>query len=53
MLLQVYVVEAVSKTCVFVWFKEFIDREECVENKLRSGRPSTNITPDNIKRVLR
>ncbi|PSN47250.1 hypothetical protein C0J52_16519 [Blattella germanica] len=52
MLVQVYGVEVVSKTCVFDWFKHLRDGKEGIEDEPRSGRPSTNITPDNIERVL-
>ncbi|GBN87636.1 hypothetical protein AVEN_57199-1 [Araneus ventricosus] len=41
-------VDAVSKKCVFEWFKR------CrVKDEPRSGRPPTSTTPDNIERVRR
>ncbi|GBO01788.1 Putative uncharacterized protein FLJ37770 [Araneus ventricosus] len=52
MLAKVYCVEAVSKKCVFEWFKRFRDGKD-VEDEPRSGRPPTSITPDNIERVRR
>ncbi|GBM47424.1 hypothetical protein AVEN_175603-1 [Araneus ventricosus] len=53
MLVKVYGVEAVSKECVFEWFKPFRDGKEDVEGEPRSGRPPTSTTPDNIERVRR
>ncbi|GBN77398.1 Putative uncharacterized protein FLJ37770 [Araneus ventricosus] len=53
MLVKVYDVDAVSKKCVFEWFKRFRDGEEDVKDETRSGRPSTSTTPDNIERVRR
>ncbi|GBM28261.1 Mariner Mos1 transposase [Araneus ventricosus] len=53
MLVTVYGVEAVSKKCVFEWFKRFRDGKEDVEDEPRSGRPPTSTTPDNIERVRR
>ncbi|GBM53271.1 Putative uncharacterized protein FLJ37770 [Araneus ventricosus] len=53
MLVKVYVVEAVSKKCVFEWFKLFRDAKEDVEDEPCSARPPTSTTPDNIKRVRR
>ncbi|GBN67966.1 Putative uncharacterized protein FLJ37770 [Araneus ventricosus] len=46
-------VDAVSKKCVFEWFKLFRDGEEDVKDEPRSGRPPTSTTPDNIERVRR
>ncbi|GBM21364.1 Putative uncharacterized protein FLJ37770 [Araneus ventricosus] len=53
MLVKVYGVEAVSKKCVFEWFKRFRDGKEDVEDEPHSGRPPTSTTPDNIERVRR
>ncbi|GBM24254.1 Putative uncharacterized protein FLJ37770 [Araneus ventricosus] len=53
MLVKVYGVDAVSKKCVFEWFKRFRDGKEDVKDEPRSGRPSTSTTPDNIQRVRR
>ncbi|GBO23081.1 hypothetical protein AVEN_56459-1 [Araneus ventricosus] len=53
MLAKVYGVNAVSKKCVYEWFKRFRDGKEDVEDEPRSGRPPTSTTPDNIKRVRR
>ncbi|GBM28808.1 Putative uncharacterized protein FLJ37770 [Araneus ventricosus] len=50
MLVKVYGVKAVSKQCVFKWFKRFRDGKE---DEPRSGRPPTSTTPDNIERVRR
>ncbi|GBL86616.1 Putative uncharacterized protein FLJ37770 [Araneus ventricosus] len=46
-------VDAVSKRCVFEWFKRFRDGREHVKDEPRSGRPPTSTTPDNIERVRR
>ncbi|GBL97454.1 Putative uncharacterized protein FLJ37770 [Araneus ventricosus] len=46
-------VDAVSKKCVFEWFKRFRDGKEDVKDEQRSGRPPTSTTPDNIERVRR
>ncbi|GBM62539.1 Putative uncharacterized protein FLJ37770 [Araneus ventricosus] len=46
-------VDAVSKKCVFEWFKCFRDGKEDVEDDPRSGRPPTSTAPDNIERVRR
>ena len=51
MLVQVYGTEAVSRKCVYDWFKRFRDGKEATEDKPRSGRPSTSRTPDMIERV--
>ncbi|GBM97340.1 Putative uncharacterized protein FLJ37770 [Araneus ventricosus] len=53
MLVKVYGVDAVSKTCVFEWFKRFRDGKEVVKDDPRSGRPPTRTTPDNIERERR
>ncbi|GBM47827.1 Putative uncharacterized protein FLJ37770 [Araneus ventricosus] len=46
-------VDAVSKKCVFEWFKRFKNGKEDVKDEPRSGRPPTSTTPDNIERVRR
>ncbi|GBN70661.1 Putative uncharacterized protein FLJ37770 [Araneus ventricosus] len=46
-------VNAVSKKCVFEWFKRFRDGKEDVKDEPRSGRPPTSTIPDNIERVQR
>ncbi|GBN76425.1 hypothetical protein AVEN_46078-1 [Araneus ventricosus] len=53
MLVKVYGVDAVSKKCVFEWFKRFRDGKEDVKDEPRSGRPPTSTTSDNIERVRR
>ncbi|GBM63584.1 Putative uncharacterized protein FLJ37770 [Araneus ventricosus] len=52
MLVKVYGVEAVSKKCVFEWFKRFRDGKEDVKDEPRSGRPPTSTTPDKVRRML-
>ncbi len=51
MLVHVYGSEAVSRKCVYDWFKRFRDDKETTEDEPRSGRPSTSRTPDMIERV--
>ncbi|GBN31974.1 hypothetical protein AVEN_174299-1 [Araneus ventricosus] len=46
-------VGALSKKCVFEWFKRFRDGKENAKDEPRSGRPPTSTTPDNIERVRR
>ncbi|GBO46637.1 Putative uncharacterized protein FLJ37770, partial [Araneus ventricosus] len=53
MLVKVYGVDAVSKKCIFEWFKRFRDGMEDVKDEPRSGRPPTSTTPDNIERERR
>ncbi|GBL85445.1 Putative uncharacterized protein FLJ37770 [Araneus ventricosus] len=53
MLVKVYGVDAVSKKCVFEWFKRFRNRKEDVKDEPRSGRPPTRTTSDNIEGVRR
>ena len=43
MLVQVYGIEAVSRKCVYDWFKRFHDGKETTEDEPRSGRPSTAV----------
>jgi len=43
MLVQVYGTEAVSRKCVYNWFKRFRDRKETPEDEPRLGRPSTAV----------
>jgi transposase len=47
----VYRTEAVSRKCVYDWFKRFCDGKETTEDEPHSGRPSTSRTPDMIERV--
>jgi transposase len=51
MLVQVYGTEAVSRKCVYSWFKSFRDGKETNEDKPRSGRLSTSRAPDAIEQV--
>ncbi|GBN39191.1 hypothetical protein AVEN_19076-1 [Araneus ventricosus] len=46
-------VDAVSKKCVFEWFRRFRDGKEDVRDEPRSGRPPTSTTTDNIERMRR
>ncbi|KAJ4451706.1 hypothetical protein ANN_03176 [Periplaneta americana] len=51
MLVQVYGREAVSRKCVYEWFKRFREGKETIEDEPRSGRPSTSRTPEIIEKV--
>ncbi|KAJ4438306.1 hypothetical protein ANN_14245 [Periplaneta americana] len=51
MLVQVYGREAVSRKCVYEWFKRFREGKETIEDEPRSGRPSTSRTPEMIEKV--
>jgi len=51
MLVQVYRTDAVSRKCVYDWFKHFREGKEPVDDEPLSGRPSTSVTTDNIERV--
>jgi hypothetical protein len=42
MLVQVYGKKAVSRKCVYDWFKRFRDGKETTEDEARSGRPSAD-----------
>ncbi|GBN14435.1 Putative uncharacterized protein FLJ37770 [Araneus ventricosus] len=53
MLVKVHGVDAMSKKCVFEWFKRFRDGKEDVKDEPRSGRPPISTTPDNVERVRR
>ena len=51
MLVQVYGREAVSRKCVYEWFKRFREEKKTTEDEPRSGRPSTSRTPEMIDKV--
>ena len=51
MLVQVYGREAVSRKCVYEWFKRFREGKETTEDEPRSGRPSTSRTSEMIEKV--
>ena len=51
MLVQVYGREAVSRKCVYKWFKRFPEGKETTVDEPRSGRPSTSRTPEMIEKV--
>jgi hypothetical protein len=42
MLVQVYGTKAVSRKCVYDWFKRFPDGKETTEDEPRSGRPAAD-----------
>jgi transposase len=42
MSVQVYGTKAVSRKCVYDWFKRFRDGKETTEDEPRSGRPMAN-----------
>ena len=51
MLVQVYGREAVSRKCVYDWFKRFRGGKVMTADDPRSGRPSTSRTPEIIEKV--
>ena len=51
MLVQLYRTDAVSRKCVYDWFKHFREGTETVDDEPRSGRPPTSVTTDNIEQV--
>ena len=51
MLVQAYRREAVSRKCVYEWFKRFHEGKATTEDESRSGRPSTSRTPEMIEKV--
>ena len=51
MLVRVYGREAVSRKCVYDWFKRFLEEKETTEDEPRSGQPSTNRTPEMTEKV--
>jgi len=51
MLVQVYRTEAVSRKCVYDWFKCFCDGKETTEDEPHLGWLPTSRTPDMIERV--
>ena len=51
MLKLVYGDAAVTMKMVYKWFERFLNGCELVEDKERSGRPSTSKTQENVERV--
>ena len=51
MLVQVYGREAVSRKCVYEWFKRFREGKETTEDEPRLGRPLTSRTLEMIEKV--
>jgi transposase len=51
MLQKAYGESAMIKTSVYEWYKRFHDGREDVEDDERSGRPSTSIIHENVKKV--
>lgn len=49
--MKVYGTEAVSRKCVYDWFKRFCDRKETTEDEPHSGWLSTSRTPGAIEQV--
>ena len=48
MLQEAYRDQAMSRACVFEWHQRFREGEEDVEDKPRSGRPSSSKTDENV-----
>jgi len=56
MLVQVYGVNAMKKTAVYMWVKRFSEGRESVTDEERSGRPATSRTEENTaksRQILR
>ena len=51
MLAQAYGREAVSRKCVYEWFKRFREGKETTEDEPSSGRPSKSRPPEIIEKV--
>ncbi|KAE9536204.1 hypothetical protein AGLY_007427 [Aphis glycines] len=51
MLQKAYGQSVMKKTSVYEWYKRFQDGREDVEDDERSGRPSTSIIDENVKKV--
>lgn len=51
LLQKAYGESAMKKTSVYEWYKRFQDGREDVEDDERSGRPSTSIIDENVKKV--
>ena len=51
MLQGAYGDQAMSRARVFEWHRRFKEGEEDVEDKPRSGRPSSSITDENVEAV--
>ena len=51
MLQIAYGSECLSRTTVFEWYKRFKSGRESLDDDLRTGRPSTSSTEENVERV--
>ena len=51
MLGQMYEREAVSRKCVYKWFKRFCEGKEMTEDEPHLGSPSTSRTREMIEKV--
>jgi len=51
MLQEAFGDNAMSRSKTFLWSKRFKDGRTSVDDDERSGRPSTNTTPENIAKV--
>nr|CAI5835978.1 unnamed protein product [Callosobruchus analis] len=51
MVKKAYEDAAQSKTRVYEWFSRFKNKEMTIEDKHRSGRPSTSRTDENVKQI--
>ena len=51
MLEKAYGKSVLAKTGAFEWYKAFKEGREIVEDMLRSGRPSTSPTDENLEKV--
>jgi len=51
MLPEAFKEEALSQARVYIWFSQFKRGDMSLEDQLRSGRPSTSRTDENIKKI--
>jgi len=51
MLQEAFGDNAMSRSKAFLWYRRFKDGRMSVDDDERSGRPSTNTTPENIANV--
>jgi len=51
MIKEAFVDDSMNEAQIKLWYRRFKDGRESVESDRRSGRPSTNRTPENVENV--